>query len=84
MYYTIAELEKRVKTLKEKYGELAPVAVWIYTEADVREYQLDNTYTSEQVEDVLVDLGDTDYICEYINDCLDDVMKENKLYAVSS
>ena len=83
MNYTLKELQQRVNQLIENQGEDAYCAAWIYTKEDCHlkdengEFDYDNTVEdSEVVERIFNDVGNTDYIYQVIQECVDEVTEE--------
>ena len=83
MNYTLQQLKDRVNTLIEQQGETAYCAAWIYTKEDCHlkdengEFDYDNTVEdSEVVERIFNDVGNTDYIYQVIQECVDEVTEE--------
>ena len=83
MNYTLKELQQRVNQLIENQGEDAYCAAWIYTKEDCHlkdkngEFDYDNTVEdSEVVERIFNDVGNTDYIYQAIQECVDEVTEE--------
>ena len=83
MNYTLKELQQRINQLIENQGEDAYCAAWIYTKEDCHlkdengEFDYDNTVEdSEVVERIFNDVGNTDYIYQAIQECVDEVTEE--------
>ena len=83
MNYTLKELQQRINQLIENQGEDAYCAAWIYTKEDIHlkgeddEVDYDNTVEdSEVVERIFNDVGNTDYIYQVIQECVDEVTEE--------
>lgn len=85
MYYTLSQLRDSINRKIVEQGEDAPVAAFIFTSNDV--ISLDDdcnevTYSDGVVQEVLIGLGDNDYIykqvLEIIEDEITDVLKQTK------
>ena len=85
MYYTLSQLRDSINRMIVEQGEGAPVAAFIFTSNDV--ISLDDdcngvTYSDGVVQEVLIGLGDNDYIYEQvfgiIEDEITDVLKQTK------
>lgn len=76
MFYTLSDLRSKIEKQIEEFGESAPVAAFIFTQEDV--YDCDGTEgkDDEFLENVMCDLGDSDYIYDTINNVLEDVVKD--------
>jgi len=71
MYYTLSQLRQEIQQKIVEQGEAAPVAAFIFTRQDV--VTEDNecngiTYPDGVVHEVLIGIGDSDYIYEMILD----------------
>ena len=71
MYYTLSQLRDSINQKIVEQGEAAPVAAFIFTRQDV--VTEDNecngiTYPDCVVQEVLIGIGDSDYIYEVIED----------------
>ena len=71
MYYTLAQLRDSINQKIVEQGEAAPVAAFIFTSEDVVSED-DNcdvvTYPDGVIQQVLIYIGDSDYIYEMIED----------------
>lgn len=86
MFRTLSDLRDSVNRRIEELGEDAPCAAYIFTEEDVLDCydvpskedvkQKDQEKLDTFVEDVLNDIGDSDYIYEQINSSLEDAVKD--------
>ena len=83
MNYTLKQLQERVNALIEQQGEDAHCAAWIYTAEDcmIRDEDNEPAYLSAKVnpelaERIFNDVGNTDYIYQVIQECVDEVTEE--------
>ena len=77
MNYTLKQLQDRVNRLIEQQGEDAHCAAWIYTAEDCRyEDEYPAIEDSELAERIFNDVGNTDYIYQVIQECVDEVTEE--------
>lgn len=86
MFRTLSDLRDSVNRRIEELGADSPCAAYIFTEEDVldcydvptkEELTKKNQEKLDQfVEDVLSDIGDSDYIYEQINSVLEDAVKD--------
>ena len=71
MYYTLSQLRDSINQKIVEQGEAAPVAAFIFTSEDVISED-DNcdvvTYSDGVIQEVLIGIGDSDYIYEVIED----------------
>jgi len=76
MYRTLSELKSLVDTLIEDQGENATCASFIYTKQDVfyfNDVENDEVYLPvDDANQVLNEVGDTDYIYQQIGELIDD------------
>ena len=76
MYRTLSELKTLVDTLIEDQGEDATCASFIYTKQDVfyfNDVENDEVYLPvDDANQVLNEVGDTDYIYQQIGELIDD------------
>lgn len=76
MYRTLSELKSLVDTLIEDQGEDATCASFIYTKQDVfyfNDVENDEVYLPvDDANQVLNEVGDTDYIYQQIGELIDD------------
>ncbi len=71
MYYTLSQLRARINQKIVEQGESAPVAAFIFTSKDVTTQDDDYnevTYPDSVIQEVLIGIGDSDYIYEMILD----------------
>ncbi len=71
MYYTLSQLRDSINRKIVEQGESAPVAAFIFTSNDVTTQDDDCnevTYPDGIVQEVLIGIGDSDYIYEMILD----------------
>lgn len=81
MYRTLSQLKESIDKLIEQQGENATCAAFIFTKEDVfytkedeyfeEEYRLD----SEDTNQVLENVGDSDYIYEQVSEMIEDEIK---------
>ena len=83
MNYTLKELKDRVNKLIEQQGEDADCGAWIYTKEDCHlkdengEFDYDNVVEDPEVlERIFDDVGNSDYIYQIIQECVDDAVQE--------
>ena len=71
MYYTLSQLRDSINRKIVAQGEHSPVAAFIFTSEDVISED-DNcdvvTYSDGVIQEVLIGIGDSDYIYEMIHD----------------
>jgi hypothetical protein len=87
MFRTLSDLRDSVNRRIEELGADAPCAAYIFTEEDVLDcYDVpskeDVTKEDQEkldafIEDVLSDIGDSDYVYEQINFTLEDSVKDH-------
>ena len=83
MYNTLASLQKQINDLIERQGPDAPVASFIFTGDDCFTYDIDSDptlqteqyLTNEQNESVLMEVANSDYIYEQINEIISDQIR---------
>ena len=83
MNYTLKELKNRVEKLIEQQGEDADCGAWIYTKEDCHmkdengeiDYDL-HVEDPEVLERIFDDVGNSDYIYQIIQECVDDAVQE--------
>ena len=82
MYRTLSELRDTVNRLIESQGEDAVCAAFVFTQDDVFEIVGENCdevrFSKELTEDVLCDVGGSDYIYEQIGEVIDDSIRLRK------
>ena len=81
MYRTLSQLKESINQLIEQQGENSTVAAFIFTKEDVfyykddeyfeEEYRLDKEDTNQVLENV----GDSDYVYEQVNELIADEVK---------
>ena len=88
MYRTLSELRDSINQMIESQGENAACAAFVFTQHDVFEYNEEMTqedyFPSLFTQDVLADVGGSDYIYEQIGEVIDDSIRLRKqlpLYA---
>ena len=88
MYRTLSELRDTINQLIESEGENAACAAFLFTQHDVFEYNEETNqedyFSSLFTQDVLADVGGSDYIYEQIGEMIDDAIRLRKklpLYA---
>jgi hypothetical protein len=82
MYRTLSELRNSIDNLIQQQGENAPVAAFVFTKEDVFYYNQgehfcdDVVYLNENdTDEVLIQLGGCDYICEQVYEIIDDEVR---------
>ena len=82
MYRTLSELRDSINQMIESQGENAGCAAFVFTQHDVFEY---NEETNQEdyfptlfTQDVLADVGGSDYIYEQIGEVIDDAISLRK------
>ena len=88
MYRTLSELRDTINQLIESQGEDAACAAFVFTQHDVFEFNEETNqeeyFPSLFTQDVLADVGGSDYIYEQIGEVIDDSIRDRKklpLYA---
>jgi transcriptional/translational regulatory protein YebC/TACO1 len=88
MFRTLSELRDSINSMIESQGENAPCAAFVFTKEDVFEYNEDDNqeeyFSSLFTQDVLADVGGSDYIYEQVSEMIDDAIRLRKklpLYA---
>ena len=88
MYRTLSELRDSINRMIESQGENAPCAAFVFTQHDVVEFDGEDNqekyFSSLFTQDVLADVGGSDYIYEQIGEVIDDAIRLRKqlpLYA---
>ena len=87
MYRTLSELRDSINSMIESQGENAPCAAFVFTQHDVFENDEDDQevyFSSLFTQDVLADVGGSDYIYEQVGEMIDDAIRLRKklpLYA---
>ena len=79
MYYTLSQLRDSINRKIVEQGEGAPVAAFIFTSNDVTSLDDDCgevTYSDGVVQEVLIGVGDSDYIYSQVLEQIDDEIKE--------
>ena len=84
MNYTLGQLQERVNQMIEQQGEDAHCAAWIYTKEDCHlkdedgEIDYDNVVEDPAViARIFDDVGNTDYIYQVIQECVDESTEEH-------
>lgn len=79
MFCSLSELHDRVNQLIESYGQDAPVSSFIFSPADVFYYEpsdmnmtVEHHLNEDETEEVLYEVGNTEYIYNVINDVIED------------
>lgn len=79
MFYTLGLLKESINRQIEKKGENSPVAAFIFTEDDVVMFDEKTMnevhYSNDVVEQVLDNVGESDYLYEQILDLIEDEIK---------
>ena len=82
MYRTLSELRDSINQMIERQGENAVCAAFVFTQDDVFEIVGENCdevrFSKELTEDVLCDVGGSDYIYEQIGEVIDDSIRLRK------
>ena len=88
MYRTLSELRDTINQLIESQGENTGCAAFVFTQHDVFEYNGEDNqeqyFPTLFTQDVLADVGGSDYIYEQIGEVIDDAIRLRKqlpLYA---
>ncbi len=79
MYYTLSQLRDAISRKIDEKGENAPVAAFLFTAEDVITQDDDCnevTYPDGVVQDVLIGLGDSDYIYNQVLELIEEEIKE--------
>ncbi len=79
MYYTLSQLRDAINQKIVEQGESAPVAAFIFTGNDVvtlDENCNETTYSDGVVQEVLIAVGDDDYLYTVVNDRIYDEIQE--------
>ncbi len=79
MYYTLSQLRDSINRKIVEQGESAPVAAFIFTRDDVITIDDDGnevTYPDDVIQDVLINIGDSDYIYSKVLQYIDDKIQE--------
>ena len=82
MYRTLSQLQSSIQELINEQGENAPVAAFVFTKNDVMYYEdgddgfpdfnVEKFLSDEYTDDVLLNLGECDYIYEQVNEIIED------------
>ena len=82
MYRTLSQLRDSINELIEQQGEDAPCAAFVFTKNDVVYYEdgddgfpdfnVEKFLSDEYTDDVLLNLGECDYIYEQVNEIIED------------
>ena len=88
MYRTLSELRDTINQMIESEGENAACAAFVFTQHDVFEYSGEDNqeqyFPTLFTQDVLADVGGSDYIYEQVGEMIDDAIRLRKklpLYA---
>ena len=87
MYRTLGELRDSINAMIDAEGENAPCAAFVFTQNDVFENDEDGQevyFSTLFTQDVLADVGGSDYIYEQVGEMIDDAIRLRKklpLYA---
>jgi hypothetical protein len=79
MYRTLSQLRDAINQKIVEQGESAPVAAFIFTSNDVTTQDDDCnevTYPDGVVQEVLIGVGDSDYIYSQVLEQIDDELKQ--------
>jgi hypothetical protein len=79
MYYTLSQLRDAISRKIDEKGENSPVAAFLFTAEDVITQDDDCnevTYPDDVVQEVLIGLGDSDYIYNQVLELIEDVIKQ--------
>ena len=79
MYYTLSQLRDSINRKIVEQGESAPVAAFIFTSDDVTTQDDDCnevTYPDDVIQEVLIGVGDSDYIYSQVLEQIDDKIQE--------
>ena len=86
MNYTLKELQDRVNKLIEQQGPDADCGAWIYTKHDCflkdEDGEIDynnNVEDPEVIERIFDDVGNSDYIYQIIQECVDEATEEQMM-----
>ena len=81
MYRSLSDLRNRIDQLIVEQGEDAPVAAFVFTKSDVfvSNYEegdiVEEYLNDEDTDDVLTEVGGSDYIYEQIGEIIDDEVR---------
>jgi len=82
MYRTLSELRDSINQMIESQGENAACAAFVFTQHDVFEYNGEDNqeqyFPTLFTQDVLADVGGSDYIYEQIGEVIDDAISLRK------
>ena len=82
MYRTLSELRDSINSMIESQGENAGCAAFVFTQHDVFEFNEDTNqdeyFSTLFTQDVLADVGGSDYIYEQIGEVIDDAIRLRK------
>ncbi len=79
MYYTLSQLRDSINRKIVEQGESAPVAAFIFTRDDVITIDDDSnevTNSDDVIQEVLINIGDSDYIYSKVLQYIDDKIQE--------
>jgi transcriptional/translational regulatory protein YebC/TACO1 len=89
MYRTLAELRNSINQMIETQGEDAGCAAFVFTQKDVFEFE-DEDLNQERyfstlfTQDVLADVGGSDYIYEEVGEMIDQSIRDRKRMSIYS
>jgi hypothetical protein len=81
MFRTLSELRNTINSMIESEGENAPCAAFVFTQNDVFENDEDGQevyFSTLFTQDVLADVGGSDYIYEQVGEMIDDAIRLRK------
>jgi hypothetical protein len=81
MFRTLSELRNTINSMIESQGENAPCAAFVFTQNDVFENDEDGQevyFSTLFTQDVLADVGGSDYIYEQVGEMIDDAIRLRK------
>ena len=82
MFRTLSELRDSINSMIDAQGEDAPCAAFVFTQHDVFEFNeetnQDDYFSTLFTQDVLADVGGSDYIYEQVGEMIDDAISLRK------
>ena len=82
MFRTLSELRDSINSMIDAQGENAPCAAFVFTKEDVFENDEDRHqvvyFSTLFTQDVLADVGGSDYIYEQVGEMIDDAIRMRK------
>ena len=81
MFRTLSELRDSINAMIDAQGENAPCAAFVFTQHDVFENDEDDQevyFSTLFTQDVLADVGGSDYIYEQVGEMIDDAISLRK------